>query len=151
MTTEAPAPHRVLFINRFYYPDVSATSRLLTQLTEDMAGQGQHITVITSRFSYLGGGASWPPHGEHRGVTILRVWSTHFGRDSGAGRLFDYLTFYMSAFWAALFARQTTWLIVMADPPLLSVLAAVLKKLLRCHAACWLQDVFPQIAIQCGL
>lgn len=144
-------PLRILFINRFYYPDLSATARLLTQLTEDMAGQGQDVTVITSRHSYLGGEESWPSHDSHKGVGIRRVWGTHFGRRSGIGRLIDYLSFFVSAFWAVLRARQTDWLIVLADPPMLSVLAAVAKKLLKVRSACWLQDVFPQIAIQSGL
>ena len=151
MTTGVQTRERVLFINRFYYPDVSATSRLLTQLTEDLSDQGQEVTVITSRFSYLGDAESWPETEEHRGVRIRRVWSTNFGRRSGLGRVIDYVTFYISAFRATVTSRGITWLIVMADPPLLSVLAAVARPLLRCRAACWLQDVFPQIAIQCGL
>jgi len=140
----------VLFINRFYYPDVSATSRLLTQLTEDLSDRGQDVTVITSRFSYLGSIEPWPETAEHKGVRITRVWSTNFGRRSGFGRLVDYLTFYLSALWVTLRSHRISWLIVMADPPLLSVLAAVVKPLLRCQTACWLQDVFPQIAIQSG-
>lgn len=151
MTTHVHTRPRVLFINRYYYPDVSATSRLLTQLTEDMSNQGQDVTVITSRFSYLGSTEPWPKVGEHKGVRIMRVWSTHFGRRSGFGRFADYLTFYLSALWATLTSVRITWLIVMADPPLLSVLAAIAKPLLKCHTACWLQDVFPQIAIQCGV
>jgi glycosyltransferase involved in cell wall biosynthesis len=151
MTTASQTPQRVLFINRFFYPDVSATSRLLTQLTEDLSEQGHDITVITSRFSYLGEADPWPETGEHRGVHIRRVWSTNFGRRSGAGRLIDYLTFYLSALWATLRSDGITWLIVMADPPLLSVLAAVARPFLHCRAACWLQDVFPQVAIQCGV
>ena len=142
---------RALFVNRFYYPDLSGTSRMLTQLTEDMVNHGQDITVITSRFSYLGGTDAWPEHGQHRGVTILRVWSTHFGRRSGVGRLVDYVSFSMSAFWAVIRHKPVDWLVVLADPPMLSVLAAVAKKLLKCQAACWLQDVFPQIAIQSGI
>jgi glycosyltransferase involved in cell wall biosynthesis len=151
MMDESNAPLRVLFINRFYHPDLSATSRLLTQLTEDMANQGPDITVITSRFSYLGGTDAWPEHDQHKGVTITRVWSTHFGRRSGVGRLVDYLSFFMSAFWVVVCTKRVDWLIVLADPPMLSVLAAVAKKLLKCRAACWLQDVFPEIAIQNGL
>jgi len=34
MTTSA-LPPRVLFINRFYWPDEAATAQLLTDLTED--------------------------------------------------------------------------------------------------------------------
>lgn len=148
---ESKVSRRVIFVNRFYYPDLSATSRLLTQLTEDMATRGQDVTVITSRFSYLGGAEVWPARDRHKGVTVRRVWSTHFGRRSGAGRLVDCLSFFLSAFRAAFRARQGDWLIVLADPPMLSVLAAVVKKLLKCRTLCWLQDVFPQIALQSGL
>lgn len=151
MTAESKAPSRVLFVNRFYHPDVSATSRMLTQLTEDMAAQGREVTVITSRFSYVGGDAAWPAQDEHKGVTIRRVWSTNFGRRSGAGRLADYLSFYVSAFWAVLRAGRVSWLIVLADPPMLSIPAALAKRLMACRTACWLQDVFPQIAIQSGV
>lgn len=145
------SPLHVLFINRFYYPDYSATSRLLTQLTEDLADQGLNVTVITSRFSYLGGADASPAQDVHKGVTINRVWSTHFGRYSGAGRLVDYLSFFTSALWAGFRTKRVDRLIVLTDPPMLSVLAMLVKKLLSCHAACWLQDVFPQIAIQSGL
>ncbi|WP_455388166.1 glycosyltransferase family 4 protein [Petrachloros mirabilis] len=148
---ESNLPIRVLLINRFYYPDISATSRLLTQLTEDLADRGQEVTVITSRFSYLGGADPWPKQGQHKGVTIRRVWSTHFGRRSGAGRLVDYLTFVACAFWAVVRTQRVDWMIVLADPPMLSVLAAAARKLLKCRAGCWLQDVYPQIAIQSGL
>ncbi len=148
---DSKTPLRALFINRFYHPDLSATSRLLTQLTEDLAGQGQDITVIASRFSYLGGAMAWPASDRHKGVKITRVWSTNFGRRSGVGRLVDYLSFLASAFWAVVRTKRVDWLIVLADPPMLSVLAAVAKKLLKCRTACWLQDVFPQIAIQSGL
>jgi glycosyltransferase involved in cell wall biosynthesis len=151
MTTQLHNRTRILFINRYYYPDVSATSRLLTQLTEDLSDRGHDVSVITSRFSYLGSAEPWAETAEHSGVQIMRVWSTNFGRRSGVGRLVDYLTFYLCALWATLRSRRISWLIVMADPPLLSVLAAVAKPLLRCQAACWLQDVFPQIAIQSGL
>ncbi|HJS07628.1 MAG TPA: glycosyltransferase family 4 protein [Pirellulales bacterium] len=119
-------------------------------MTEDLCGQGHDVTVITSRFSYIGATEPWLETDEYRGVHIRRVWSTHFGQRRGAVRLIDYLTFYMSAFVATLRINGITWLIVMADPPLLSVLAAVAKRILRCQGACWLQDVFPQIAIQCG-
>ena len=43
---------RLLFINRYFYPDISATAQLLTELTEDLAAQGETITVITSKAAY---------------------------------------------------------------------------------------------------
>jgi colanic acid biosynthesis glycosyl transferase WcaI len=43
---------RLLFLNRFYAPDVSATAQLLTDLAEELVGRGEAVTVITSRLLY---------------------------------------------------------------------------------------------------
>jgi hypothetical protein len=42
----------LLFLNRFYAPDVSATAQLLTDLAEELARRGEEVTVITSRLRY---------------------------------------------------------------------------------------------------
>ena len=42
----------VVFLNRFYAPDVSATAQLLTDLAEALVGRGEAVTVITSRLFY---------------------------------------------------------------------------------------------------
>jgi hypothetical protein len=40
------------FINRYFYPDQSATSQLLTDLAVALADGGHPVTVITSRQNY---------------------------------------------------------------------------------------------------
>ena len=51
---------RLLFINRYFYPDISATAQLLTELTEDLATQGETVTVITGNTNYAGGSSILP-------------------------------------------------------------------------------------------
>ena len=51
---------RLLFINRYFYPDVSATAQLLTELTEDLAAQGETVTVIAGNSAYAGGPSVLP-------------------------------------------------------------------------------------------
>ena len=46
---------RLIFINRFFYPDHSATSQMLTDLVFGLAKRGAQITVITS------GSVTMPP------------------------------------------------------------------------------------------
>ncbi len=41
--------HKYIFINRYFYPDHSATSQLLSDLAFELGGQGWRIHVITSR------------------------------------------------------------------------------------------------------
>jgi colanic acid biosynthesis glycosyl transferase WcaI len=142
---------RVLFINRFFHPDSSATSQLLTELAEDLDGLGASVTVITGRIDYLGSGTVLPARGTHKGIEIRRVRSSHFNRGRLLGRLADYLSFYLAASWAALWSKRPDCLVVLSDPPLLSVLAVVLGSVKRCRTVCWLQDVFPEVAVRVGV
>ena len=139
---------RIWFINRFFYPDLSATAQILTELAEDLDAQRAHVTVVTGWVAYLGGAVSLPQKDTYKGVEILRVRSTKFGRQSFLGRLLDYASFYVSAIVVSLRARREDCLVVLTDPPLLSVLAAVVRMVKRCKTVCWMQDVFPDIAVQ---
>jgi len=92
---------RLLFINRYFYPDISATAQLLTELTEDLAAQGETVTVITGNTAYTGGQSELPAHEIYKGIRIVRVGFTRFGRARILGRLVDYTSFWISAFLAA--------------------------------------------------
>ena len=71
---------RLLFINRYFYPDISATAQLLTELTEDLAAQGETVTVITGNTAYTGGPSVLPAQETYKGIRILRVGFSRFGR-----------------------------------------------------------------------
>lgn len=137
----------IIFINRFFYPDHSATSQLLTDLAFHLAEQSHRVTVITS--SQLYGDAAYvlPSHEDIREVRVLRIWSTRFGRGSLVGRALDYITFYLSAA-VVLFRQVHAGDIVVAktDPPLISVVAAVVTSLTGARLINWTQDLFPEIA-----
>ena len=87
---------KIIFINRFFYPDHSATSQMLTDIAFGLAEKGWRVTVITSRLSYQGSGGALPPRETIRNVAILRIWTSSFGRDHLVGRAIDYATFYLS-------------------------------------------------------
>ena len=139
---------RLLFINRFFHPDQSATAQMLTDLAEGLAVSGTAVTVLTGRLGYLGGETAVPSEEQYKGVTVRRVWSTRFGRQSALGRLFDYLSFYLSSVWAAVQTRDVDCVVVLSDPPILSVQAVLLGRLKGWKTVCWLQDVFPEIAVR---
>jgi colanic acid biosynthesis glycosyl transferase WcaI len=142
---------KLLFINRYFYPDLSATAQLLSELAEDLDACGDTVTVITGRATYVGEHAPLPTRERYKGIEIRRVRSSFFGRRHRLGRLIDYLSFYAAALLAALWLRQQDCLIVLSDPPMLSVLALVVRTCKRLKTVCWLQDVFPEIAIRAGV
>jgi colanic acid biosynthesis glycosyl transferase WcaI len=142
---------RLLFINRFFHPDQSATARLLTDLTEGLAAQGYDVMVITGRAGYFAGERLRPNIENYKGVIVRRVWSTRFGRCRLLGRAVDCLSFFASASWATWRTKKIDCFIVLSDPPLLSTLSAVIGRLKRWKTICWLQDVFPENAVRAGL
>src|SRR5712692_8706193 len=136
---------RVVFVNRYFYPDHSATSQMVSDLTFHLASRGWTVGVITSRQRYDEPGAALPGRETVRGVEIRRVWSTRFGRSFLPGRAVDYATFYASALLAILRERRAT-VVAMTDPPLLSVIAALGSR----RVVNWIQDLFPDVATRLG-
>ena len=138
---------RVLLVNRFFFPDHSATSQLATDLAIDLAARGFEVVAITSQQRYDDPSARLAPDQVHAGVRIRRVETTRFGRQNLMGRIFDYLSFYLAAS-LALWREATPGAVVIAmtDPPLLGVPALVVARLRGARCLNWLQDVFPEAA-----
>ncbi len=143
---------RIVAVNRYYWPDHSATSQLLTDLLEHLAANGHDVLVVTSRQRYDRPDAALPETGVQAGVRIRRLWSTRFGRGGLAGRAVDYLSFYASALFALLACvRRGDTILALTDPPLLSVLAGMVAAVKRARLVNWCQDLFPEIAERLGV
>ncbi len=143
---------RIIFINRFFYPDHSATSQMLSDLAFALAADGRQVAVITARIGYDAGSQSRPPRETTRGVEIVRVWSTRFGRDRLVGRVGDYLSFYLSTLLCLIrMVRRGDIVVAKTDPPMLSVLAGPVVHLKGARLVNWLQDVFPEVAHALGV
>jgi glycosyltransferase involved in cell wall biosynthesis len=142
---------RLLFINRYFHPDISATAQLLTELAEDLAARGETVTVITGNTPYFGKNERFPALGMHNGIRIVRVGFARFDRSRNFGRLADYLSFSISALWAAVRTKDQDCVIVLSDPPLLSLLAAAVQIIKPVKTICWVHDVFPDNAIHAGI
>jgi glycosyltransferase involved in cell wall biosynthesis len=139
---------RIILINRYFYPDQAPTGELLSSLGFALVTQGFRVEVITSRLRYEEARASLRPRETIRGVEIWRVWTCQWGRQNLLGRIFDYISFYLSAAWRLLQnARTGDIIIAKTDPPLLSVVIAPLAWWRGCHLVNWLQDLFPEVAV----
>jgi len=143
---------RLIFINRFFYPDHSATSQILSDLAFHLANEGHAIHVITSRQIYDDSRAALAGYETVNAVHVHRVASTQFGRSALLGRAFDYLSFYRSV------RRSLTELtgpndliIAKTDPPLLSVVAGAVARRRGARLVNWLQDIYPEIAAVLGV
>jgi len=141
---------RIIFVNRYFHPDHSATSQLLTDLTVDLA-KTHEVMVVTSRQRYDDPLAALAPRDSVDRVRIHRVWTTRFGRGNLPGRAIDYLTFYFAAgmaLWRIVAPGDVV--IAKTDPPLVSVVATLACRLRGARLVNWLQDLFPEVAEALG-
>ena len=143
---------RLIVLNRYFYPDHSATSQILTDLAFHLVGTGRQVHIITSPLRYDNQDARLAPEEYVHGVRISRVATTTFGRAALPGRAIDYLSFYASA-WRLLrkTLKRGDILVAMTDPPLLSIPAARAAKSRGAHLVNWLQDLYPEVAIELGV
>jgi len=143
---------KIVFVNRYFYPDHSATSQILSDLAFDLVEAGLTIEVVTSDQLYDNPKMRLPANESVRGVKVHRVSTSHFGRGSLAGRATDYLTFYLTAarmMWKC--TDSNTILVAKTDPPMVSLVAAVIARLKGATLVNWLQDLFPEVAYKLGV
>jgi len=142
---------KIIFINRFFYPDHSATSQLLTDLAFYLAERGLLVEVVTSRQIYDEAKSALASAEFSDSVHIRRVWSTSFGRSSLVGRSLDYLTFYAATFIRLLKdTKPGDVLVAETDPPLISVVVAIVAAMRSAKLVNWVQDLFPEVATALG-
>jgi glycosyltransferase involved in cell wall biosynthesis len=143
---------RLIFVNRFFFPDHSATSQILSDLAFHLAGAGREVHVVTSTQIYDDPQASLPDHEIINDVHVHRVSSTAFGRGKLLGRSIDYVSFYRSV-WQCLIelAQQDDIVVAKTDPPLLSVVAKAAARRNGARLVNWLQDIYPETAVVLGV
>jgi glycosyltransferase involved in cell wall biosynthesis len=141
---------KLVLVNRYFFPDHSATSQLLSDLAVALC-RTHEVVVVTSRQRYDNPLASLAPRDSVGRVRTHRVWTTCFGRTNLPGRAVDYLTFYFTAgiaLWRILEPGDVV--VAMTDPPLISVVAALACRMRGAKLVNWLQDLFPEVAEALG-
>lgn len=135
---------RVVFINRFYWPDSQATAQLLTDLAGALPAKDCEVVVITGRPD----GVLPPALPGAANVRVRRVHSTHLGKHNLLVHGLDHLTYTVGALWVLMLTlRRGDLLVVMTDPPLFHVLAWPIAKLRRSRLINWVQDIYPEVAV----
>jgi len=138
---------KLIFVNRYFYPDQSATSQILTDLAVYLAEHGHRVDIVCSRQIYTDPQAALDLSEIYRGIRIHRVWTSRFGRGYLAGRALDYLTFYFTSLFCLLHViKHGDIIVAKTDPPLISVIAAIASHVKGGVLVNWLQDLFPEVA-----
>ncbi len=147
-------PLRICFFNRSYFPEMSATGQLLTELAEGLVrDHGCEVSVIAGRPISKKGetgtrARGWRPvTAEFReGVKIFRAGGTVFGHGNIAGRISNYLTYFISAAMAGFRAPRPDVVVALTDPPIIGLVALLKARLSGGRFVFVCQDIFPEVA-----
>jgi colanic acid biosynthesis glycosyl transferase WcaI len=151
MNSTIAARAKLIFVNRYFAPDQSATSQMLTDLAGGLAQRGFDVHVICCAQLYDDPDARLVRSEQSAGVTVHRIATTRFGRRRLPGRAIDYASFYIScAFELLKLLRRQDIVVAKTDPPLVSLVCAMVVKLRGAALINWQQDVFPEIASLLG-
>lgn len=137
---------RVYLVNRYFWPDESATSLLLTDLAEDLQNGGHEVHIFTSRQLYNHPRAQLPEEQIWQGIQIHRLRTSCFGRGHFAGRLCDIMTFHLALRYTYNISQEPDAWFVMTDPPLLVNTVLKLRRRLRGRVIHHVDDLYPDLA-----
>jgi len=143
--------NKIIFVNRFFYPDYSATSQMLSDLAFGLADKGMDVEVVSSSKAYQRRTALKSAGGRINDVRVHRVWAPPVRGSRLLTRGADYLIFYLLSFVKLLRILQRGDVVVaMTDPPMLDVVVGLAGWIKGAKTAHWMQDVFPEVAAELG-
>ncbi len=141
---------RFLLLNQTFHPDVMATGQYLTTLAEGIVESGHEVTVITSRRAYDTPQKVFAKKEVWRGIHVIRVASTGFGKDAKWRRVADFCSFFLSALLRALFLKKHDAIVALTSPPLVCLIGAWLSRIWKVPFFYWVMDLNPDEAIAVG-
>jgi len=159
---------RLIFVNRFYWPEEPATSQLLADLAQAFASEtGQEnsprqneqpperkrndgaqstspeVLILASRRGDL------PRRETHQNVRIARIGLARRDTPSLLSRALDLACFLLATLLhLARHTRRGDTVILLTDPPLIGLFATPLLRLRRVRIIHWVQDIYPEIAAE---
>ena len=137
---------KIVFFNRFFFPDTSATSQILSDLAFHLAQRGLEVHVVTT------GGDGRVGEETIRGVRVHRVATGNTATHGLVPRAAAYARYYVGARRAALRLIAPGDVVVLkTDPPLLPAAMTALAKRRGAQVFIWLQDLFPEVAKAYGV
>jgi colanic acid biosynthesis glycosyl transferase WcaI len=137
-------------LNQVFYPDVVATAQYLTELAAALQERGHEVTVVSSRRAYEHPEILYPSREQWRGVKIIRVFSTRFGKGAKWRRAADFASFLFFCCARLLILPRHDVVVALTTPPLISFIGAWRAKLWRAKFCYWVMDFNPDEAIAAG-
>ncbi|MHB8731324.1 MAG: glycosyltransferase family 4 protein [bacterium] len=145
---------KILMLTPHYLPEIRSVSLLMSELAQDLAAQGNTVTVITPyppEHMDEAQVTSPPAREEAHGVRIFRVRVLPFVKVAPAIRAVTHFTLAGSMAAAALRAGRHDVILAYSPPLTVGLACDVLKRAWRAPFVFNVQDLYPQALVDLGL
>ena len=127
-----------------------ATGQYLGELAAALAEKGHEVTVVTGRRAYDNPDRLFPARETWRGVRIIRISSTRFGKKAKWRRAADFASFIVNCCARLVFLPRHDVVMALTTPPLISFIGAWRAKFWRARFCYWVMDMNPDEAVAAG-
>lgn len=139
-----------LIISQVYIPDPASVGQHMADAAAELVRRGYRVVVYTSARGYEDPSIKYPARETLRGVNVLRLPFSSFGKSSIAVRLLAQWLFVFQAILRGLFTRRLVGVLVSTSPPFCGFAGAIIGKLRRVPVKYWLMDLNPDQMIALG-
>lgn len=144
-------PVHLVLLNQYFPPDEAPTGLMLEAVAAALVEGGHEVTILCAEGGYAGTG-EMPKAEPVRGVTVVRLGTTRFGRGTFIGKLADYASYYLGVAWKLLALHpKPDRVVALTTPPYLSVLARIVTRFRKADHAHWVMDLYPDVMIAHGM
>jgi colanic acid biosynthesis glycosyl transferase WcaI len=144
--------NKLVFVHSYFYPDNSAGSQMLSDLSFCLHSNSFDVSVIASRKMRYDYDNSLLNQEIINGVHVYRVWSSNLGRNRNIYRVFDYVTLEISLIIKIFqIVKAGDIVILLSEPPLLNIFAYPFIRFKKGVVTNWVHDLFPEVAVSAGL
>lgn len=144
-------PPRYWIVSELYYPEETSTGYFVTRIAEEMA-RFFPIGVLCSQPTYSSRGTRAAKTERHNGVDIQRCSGTTLNKNFLPFRIVNFVSISLSLFAGSLLRiRRGDVILVVTNPPLLPMLAALVCWLRRARYLLLIHDLYPEILVVCGV
>lgn len=147
----------VLILNQTFYPDFAATAQLMWDLAQHLDRHGHQITALCSRTIYGTDQQHEKTYERIGNIHIHRVTGTSFGKKHLLGRLSDFASFYLAAFWQLQHLPRPDVILALTTPPMIGTLGMLQRQFQdasggrRVRLVQHIMDLYPDAAVALGV
>lgn len=136
----------ILFLCQFFYPEHNSSATLPFDTAKYLAAHGFTVDALCGYPKEYSDQAHVPLREEKNGVNIQRIRYIQLGRVSKLGRLINYFSFTVSAFFHLFKLRKYKSVIVYSNPPILPFITVLGNMLFGTKIVFVAYDVYPEVA-----